>query len=87
MLNYLNGLYTYMYFRYKCIHWYKFENDVQRILSCKYTGLCYILEYIYMMKIAKRRTSPVFVLTSPIHWTSLAFNMQIPDQVECMVVF
>ena len=76
MLNHLNGLYTYTYFRYKCIHWYKFENDVDRILSCKYTGLSYILEYIYMMQIAKRRTSSVF-----------AFNMQIPDQVECLVVF
>ena len=37
------------------------------ILSCKCTVLCYILEYIYMTQIIKRRNSPVF-----------AFNMQIP---------
>ena len=30
-LYYLNGLCIYMYFRYKCIHWYKFENDVKHI--------------------------------------------------------
>ena len=38
--------------------------------------LCYILEYIYIVHVAKRHTRPVF-----------AFNMQIPDQVECLVVF
>ena len=31
---------------------------------------------IYIVRIAKRRISPV-----------LAFNMQIPDKVECLVVF
>ena len=33
-------------------------------------------ENIYIVQIAKRRRSPV-----------LAFNMPIPDQVECLVVF
>ena len=34
-LPYLNYLYTYMYFRYQCIHWYKLENDdEERILCC-----------------------------------------------------
>ena len=66
-----------MYFRYQCIHWYKYENDeVESILPRKCTVLCYILEYIYIVQIEKRRTSPVF-----------AFNMQIPDQVEFLVVF
>ena len=55
----------------------KFENDeVERSLSRKYTILCYILEYIYIVQIAEIRTCLVF-----------AFNMQIPDQVECSVVF
>ena len=68
-----------MYFRYQCIHRYNFENnEVGCILSCESTVLCYILEYsyTYSTKIAKRRTSHVF-----------AFNMQIPDQVECLIVF
>ena len=43
-----------------------FENDdVERILSCGFTVLCYTLEYIYIVQIAKRRPSTV-----------LAFNMQ-----------
>ena len=43
------------------IHWYKFENDEEeRILSLKCTVLCYILEYIYIVQMAKRRTRPVF---------------------------
>ena len=51
-----------------------YKNDDQELnLSCKCTVLCYILEYIYVAQIAKRRISPV-----------LAFNMQIPDQVECL---
>ena len=59
---------------------YKYENDdkdrnLHYFLSCKYTVLCYIFAYIYIVQIAKRRTSPV-----------LAFNMEIPDQVECLVV-
>ena len=55
-----------MYFRYQCKHWYKFENnEMERILSCKCCVLCYILEYSYIVQIAKRRTRPVF-----------AFNMQ-----------
>ena len=54
---------------------YKYENDdADRNLSCKCTVLCYILEYFYIVQIVKRRISPV-----------LAFNMQIPDQVECLV--
>ena len=65
-LYYLNDLYTYMYFRYQYVHWYKLENGgVERILSCKCTVLCFILEYSYIVQIAKKRTSPVF-----------AFNMQ-----------
>ena len=65
-LYYLNDLYSYMYFRYQFIHWYKFDNDeVERILSCKCTVLCYILEYCYIGQITKRLISPVFV-----------FNMQ-----------
>ena len=36
----------YMYFPFKCIHLYKFENDeVDIILFCKPTVLCYISEY------------------------------------------
>ena len=56
---------------------YKYENDdLERNLSCKCTVLCYIFEYLYIVQITKRRISHV-----------LAFNMQIPDQVECLVVF
>ena len=67
---YLNVLTT------TCLHCYKYENnEVECKLSCKCTILCYILEYICVVQIAKRRVSPVF-----------AFNMQIPDQVECLVV-
>ena len=45
---------------------YMFGNDeVERILSCKWSVLCNILEYSYIVQIAKRRTSHVF-----------AFNMQ-----------
>ena len=65
-----------MYSQYQCIACYKYETDeVDRNLSCKCTVLCYILEYIYIVQITKRRVSPV-----------LAFNMQIQDQVECLVV-
>ena len=70
-----------MYSRYQCIHCFKYmyENDEGgRNLSCKCTVLCYILEYIYIVQIAKRG-----ILVSPV----FAFNMQIPDQVECLVVF
>ena len=58
------------------IHYYEYENDKgQRILSGKCTVLWYILEYINIVQIAKRHTSPV-----------LAFNMQtrpniLPDMV------
>ena len=76
-LYYLNDLYVYMHLLYQCIHWYKFENDeVDLILSCKCTDLFYIWEHIYIVQIAKGRTSPVF-----------AFNMQTPNQVECFIVF
>ena len=74
-----NDFFTYMYSQYQCIHvpCYKYENDeVERNLSCKCTVLCYILEYIYIVQITKRRISHV-----------LAFNMHLPDQVECLVVF
>ena len=67
---------------YTWLYKYMYENDEGgRNLSCKYTVLCYImyiLEYIYIVQIAKRR-----ILVSPV----FAFNMQIPDQVECLVVF
>ena len=60
-----------------CMHWYKFKNNaVGHILSCKCTVLCSISEYSYIVHIAKRRTSLAFV-----------FNIQIPDQVECLLVF
>ena len=63
---YLNGLYVYMYFLYKCIHWYEFEIDeVECMLSGKRSVWCYILEYSNIVQTAKRRTSHVF-----------AFNMQ-----------
>ena len=40
----------FMYSRYQCIHCYKYEDgEGQRILSCKCTVLCYILEYIYIL--------------------------------------
>ena len=56
---------------------YKYEKDeVDRNLSCKCTVLCYILEYIYILQITKRRISHV-----------LAFNMQIADQVEFLFFF
>ena len=72
----LNDLIIYMYSQHQCIPCNKYENDeVERNLSCKFTVLCNILEYIYIVQIAKRRISPV-----------LAFNMQIPDQVECLVM-
>ena len=39
------------YFRTTLVHWNKFENDrAEHILSCKYTVLCYILEYILYKK-------------------------------------
>ena len=64
-----------MYSQYQCIYCYKYENDeVERTLSRKCTVLGYIFEYIYIVQIAKRRISH-------------AFNMQIPDTVECLVVF
>ena len=73
---YLNDLITYTYFQYQ-IHCYKYENnEVDHNLSLKCTVLCYILQYIYIVQIANRRTSPAF-----------AYNMQIPDQVECLAVF
>ena len=53
-------LYVHMYFLYQCIRWFKFENDeVEHILSCKCSVLCYILEYSYIVQIVKRRTSHV----------------------------
>ena len=53
-----------------------YENDeVERNLCGKHTVLCYILEYIYIVQVTKRRVSHL-----------LAFNMQIPDQVERLVV-
>ena len=62
---------------YQCLPCYKYQNDeVERNLSCKCTVLCYILEYMYILQISKRRIGPV-----------LAFNVQIPDQVECLAVF
>ena len=49
-LYYFNDLITYMYFRYQCIHWFKFENDEgERIFSCKCIVLRYILEYISIL--------------------------------------
>ena len=51
----------YMYFRYQCIHWYKFEVvEVERsILSCTCTVVYYILEYtciyMYIGQIAKKK--------------------------------
>ena len=69
----LNDLITYMYSQYQCIPCYKYENEeVERItnLSGKCTVLCYILEYIYIVQITKRRISPV-----------IAFNMQIRQNV------
>ena len=66
-----------MCLRYQCIHWHEFKDDEEeRILSCKCTVLCYILEYIYIVQITKRRISHVF-----------AFNMLKPDQMDCLVVF
>ena len=52
------------------------NDEVERNMSCKCTVLCYILEYMYILQITKRRIGPV-----------LAFNVQIPDQVECLAVF
>ena len=62
---------------YTFIHWYRFENnEVERILSCKCTVLCYIFEYSYYVQRAKRCKSSVF-----------AFHLQIPDQLESLIVF
>ena len=73
----LNGLITYMYSQYQCLPCYKYQNNkVERNLSCKCTVLWYILEYMYILQIPKRRIGPV-----------LAFNVQIPYQVECLAVF
>ena len=47
---YFNDHISYMYFQYQCIHCYKFEIDeAERILSWKWTVLCYILEYISIL--------------------------------------
>ena len=68
-----------MYFRYRCKHWYEFENDeVERILSGTCTALCYMLEYIYIGQIAKKGKCPVFAFnmqntTIMIHSTRTAF--------------
>ena len=62
-LHYLNDLYVNMYILYFLWYRYKFENDeVDCILSCKCTVLCYILDYEYchIVQIAKGHTSPVF---------------------------
>ena len=73
----LNGLITSMYSQYQSLPCYMYQNDeVERNLSCECTVMCYILEYMYMIQITKRRIGPV-----------LAFNVQIPDQVECLTVF
>ena len=57
----------YIYFRYQCIHWYKFDNDeVEHILFCTCAVLCNILKYIYTGQIAKRCTCPVFVFNTQI---------------------
>ena len=66
-----------MYFLYECKHWYKFENDgVERMLSYTSKVVRYILGYMYIGQIAKRRTNSLF-----------AFNMTtrphtLPDQVN-----
>ena len=49
---------------------------MERMLSCTFTVVRNILEYLYIWQIAKRRTNPLF-----------AFNMKIrpntlPDQTE-----
>ena len=73
----LNGLITYMYSQYQCLPCYKYQNDEEeRNLSCKCTVLCKILEYMYILQITKRRIGP-----------ALAFNVDIPSQVECLAVF
>ena len=62
---------------FTCLPCYKYQNDeVERNLSCKCTVLCYILECMYILQITRGRIGPV-----------LAFNVQIPDQVECLAVF
>ena len=66
-----------MYSQYQYLPCYKYQNDeVEHNVSCKCTVLCYILEYMYILQITNRRIGPV-----------LAFNVQIPDQVECLTVF
>ena len=55
------------------------HDKVERILSCIFTAMCYMLKYIYIGRIAKRRGSPVF-----------AFNVQtrpntLPDLVRVTV--
>ena len=68
---------TFMYSQYQCLPCYMYQNDEEeRNLSWKCTVLCYILGKMYILQIKKRRIGPV-----------LAFNVQIPDQVECLVVF
>ena len=63
--------------QYQCWPCYKYQNDeVERNLSRKCTVLCYILEYMYILQITKKRIGPV-----------LAFNVHTPYQVECLVVF
>ena len=48
-LCYHKDFYTYMYFRYQCIYWYKFGNDeVERILSCTCTVLLHIGIYLHL---------------------------------------
>ena len=64
-----------MYPQYQCLPCYKNDEVVERNLSCKGTVLCYILEYMYIFQLTKRSIGPV-----------LAFNMQIPDQVECLAM-
>ena len=57
------------------LHMYQ-NDELERNLSCKCTVLCYILEYTYILQITKRRIDPV-----------LAFNVRLPDLVECLAVF
>ena len=54
-----SDLYTYMYFRYQCIHWYKFDDDERkRILFYACTIFCYIVKLIFNWSIAKKTQKP-----------------------------
>ena len=70
-----------MYFRYKCLHWYKFENDeVEHILSC--TCTVFVTYWNISILDIWRRDAQVLCLLL----TCKTRPNILPDLVPCLVV-